>query len=447
MQINREKLLNKVKREVLQIQSQSLHHSVIINLVRQQPPQQLERSWGLEVKVGKRPIFQLPAQVNIIQVFDRMKGKLLILGNPGGGKTTTLLELARRLVIRTKKYQNLPIPVLLDLSTWENKNQNISDWLVEELKFKYNIPKKVIREWLENQLLLPLIDGFDQVSPQFSEYCLEEINKLLVNFKPKHLVVCSSFEAYKNCYNKLKVNASVLLQPLANSHIQDYLLVARSRELWIFIRDEPQLLDLAKTPLMLTMMTLAYEEILIASWRRITSGQEREKYLLNAYIRFQLRGETKSKWYSRSREPLPEQTRGWLVWLAQRMAAENIQEFRIEKLQLSWLDPNGELQTYKLIVNLISILFWGFTFGFIFGLVWELKEGLISGAIGGLVGGKLGLPGLKNLVLRIVLFSNGHIPWNYRRFLNYASSRLLLQRIGNRYQFIHHLLYKHFREM
>ena len=61
MQINREKLLNKVKREVLQIQSQSLHHSVIINLVRQQPPQQLERSWGLEVKVGKRPIFQLPA--------------------------------------------------------------------------------------------------------------------------------------------------------------------------------------------------------------------------------------------------------------------------------------------------------------------------------------------------------------------------------------------------
>ena len=136
MQINREKLLNKVKREVLQIQSQSLHHSVIINLVRQQPPQQLERSWGLEVKVGKRPIFQLPAQVNIIQVFDRMKGKLLILGNPGGGKTTTLLELARRLVIRTKKYQNLPIPVLLDLSTWENKNQKISDWLVEELKFK-----------------------------------------------------------------------------------------------------------------------------------------------------------------------------------------------------------------------------------------------------------------------------------------------------------------------
>ncbi|MEM1168396.1 MAG: hypothetical protein AAGJ08_04770 [Cyanobacteria bacterium P01_H01_bin.35] len=447
MQINREKLLNKVKTEVRELQLQSLHNAVIISLVRQQPSQQLKRSWDIEIKVGKRPIFQLPAKVNIMQVFDRMKGKLLILGNPGGGKTTTLLELARRLVIRAEKDVNTPIPVLLELSTWQNNNQEISDWLVEQLKFKYNIPKKVARNWLENQQVLPLIDGFERVSPELSEYCLEMINKFSVDFQPKHLVICSSFAAYKNCQNKFRVNAAVLLQPLANSQIQDYLLVARSRELWNYLQDEPELLNLAKTPLMLSMMTLAYEEILIAAWRRITSKEGREKYLLNAYIRSQLGGENNYKWYARNQEPLPEQTRRWLRWLAQRMAVENIQEFRIEKLQSSWLDPHGELQTYQLIVNLISVLFWGFTFGFIFTLVWELKEGLISGAVGGLIGGRFGLPGLKNLVLRIVLFSNGHIPWNYRRFLNYSASRLLLQRVGDRYQFIHHLLYKHFTEM
>jgi len=447
VQRNRDKILNTVKREVLQLRSQSLHHAVIINLVRQQPPQQLKSSWDLEVKVGKRPIFQLPAKVNIMQVFDRMKGKLLILGNPGGGKTTTLVELARRLVIRAEKEENRLIPVLLDFSTWQNNNREISDWLVEQLKFKYNIPKKITREWLEDRQLLPLIDGFDRVSPELSENCLEKINKFSVDFQPKHLVICSSFAAYKNCQNKLRVNAAVLLQPLTNSQIQDYLLVARSRELWNYIQDEPELLNLAQIPLMLSMMTLAYEEILIAAWRRITSKDGREKYLLNAYIRSQLGGETNYKWYSKNQEPLPEQTKRWLAWLAQRMAAENIQEFRIEKLQSSWLDPHGELQTYQLIVNLISVLFWGFTFGFMFTLVWELKEGLISGAIGGLIGGLIALPGLKNLVLRIVLFSNGHIPWNYRRFLNYASSKLLLQRIGDRYQFIHHLLYKHFTEM
>ena len=37
----------------------------------------------------------------------------------------------------------------------------------------------------------------------------------------------------------------------------------RSRELWENIKTEPQLLELARIPLFLNMMALAYEEILI----------------------------------------------------------------------------------------------------------------------------------------------------------------------------------------
>ncbi len=447
MQRNRDKLLNIIKREVLQLRSQSLHHAVVVNLVRQSPPQQLKRSWDIEVKVGKRPSFHLPQKASIIQVFDRMKGKLLILGNSGGGKTTTLLELARKLVIRAKKNPNTPIPVLLDLSTWQNPNREISGWLVDQLRFKYNIPSKITYNWLENQQISLLIDGFEQVSPELSEHCLEAINKLSIDFQPKHLVICSSFTAYRNCKTRFRLNAAVLLQPLTASQIKDYLLVARSRELWNYIHDEPELLNLAATPLMLSMMTLAYEEILIAAWRRINSQQGREKYLFNAYIRSQLAQENKYQWYSRGKEPLPEEIRRWLSWLAKRMAAENSYEFRIEKLQPNLLNYNGELQVYQFIVNFISVLFWGFILGFIFTLVLGLSEGLISGAIGGLLGIMLGLPGLKSLVLRIILFSNGHIPWNYRRFLKYSASRLFLQRVGDRYQFIHHSLYEHFTKM
>jgi hypothetical protein len=47
-----------------------------------------------------------------------------------------------------------------------------------------------------------------------------------------------------------------------------------------------------------------------------------------------------------------------------------------------------------------------------------------------------------------VLCSYGYIPWNYQRFLNYASERFLLQKLGDdNYQFIHNLLQEHFAAM
>jgi hypothetical protein len=38
-------------------------------------------------------------------------------------------------------------------------------------------------------------------------------------------------------------------------------------------------------------------------------------------------------------------------------------------------------------------------------------------------------------------------PWRYARFLNYATERSLLQRIGGRDRFVHPLLQDHFSSM
>jgi hypothetical protein len=57
------------------------------------------------------------------------------------------------------------------------------------------------------------------------------------------------------------------------------------------------------------------------------------------------------------------------------------------------------------------------------------------------------LPLIKHLSLRLVLWQSGTIPWNYGCFLNYCTERLLLQRIGGRYRFMHKLLQDHFAKM
>ena len=57
-----------------------------------------------------------------------INGKLLILGNPGSGKTTTMLDLAKVLIDRATAQPDLPIPVLFNLSGWKD-DRLIRDWL------------------------------------------------------------------------------------------------------------------------------------------------------------------------------------------------------------------------------------------------------------------------------------------------------------------------------
>lgn len=47
---------------------------------------------------------------------------------------------------------------------------------------------------------------------------------------------------------------------------------------------------------------------------------------------------------------------------------------------------------------------------------------------------------IDHFLVRLSLYCTHSIPWDYARFLNYATERLLLQRVGGRYRFIHDLL-------
>ncbi len=75
-------------------------------------------------------------------------------------------------------------------------------------------------------------------------------------------------------------------------------------------------------------------------------------------------------------------------------------------------------------------------------LITSLVLGLLFGILIGIL--RSGTPAIKHLVLRIILWCSGYIPWNYARFLDYCTNRLFLQRVGNRYRFMHNLLRQHF---
>jgi hypothetical protein len=98
------------------------------------------------------------------------------------------------------------------------------------------------------------------------------------------------------------------------------------------------------------------------------------------------------------------------------------------------------------LVELIGGLIGALIGGLIGELIGGLYVGLFVGLTVGLFGGG-GQASIQHLTLRLILYSRGLIPWNYARFLDYATDRIFLQKVGGGYIFIHRLLLEHFAQM
>ncbi|MBD2775573.1 hypothetical protein [Iningainema tapete] len=70
-----------------------------------------------------------------------------------------------------------------------------------------------------------------------------------------------------------------------------------------------------------------------------------------------------------------------------------------------------------------------------------LLDGISSGLFFGIYVG--GLACLQHFILRLILWWNGYIPWNYGKFLDYATEQGFLEREGG-YRFKHSWLQEHF---
>jgi GTPase SAR1 family protein len=502
-----------------------LQDQVLIELDLAERADAVVSSWSMELKMADEVQQPLPKGTNVISIFDQLgeRRMLLILGEPGAGKTTTLLELTRDFVNRAEQCLDYRIPVVFNLSSWALKKQPIGYWLVEELNSKYQVPKSIGADWVEKQELLLLLDGLDEVKAEHRESCVAALNDFHQNYAPE-MVVCSRIKDYQELSNRLNFQSAVYLKPLTPEQVRHYLnrINADLTGLRALIKGDMALQELAKSPLMLNIMVLAYQGVAVEDLPRTEIIEERRKQLFDAYIERMFRRPTRLKVEQRYSEA---QTKRWLTWLAQKMVQQSQTVFFIEGMQPTWLQgkckrilcllgiffmswlvswPIGALTSwlfFGLIHGrsddvLISWLFFGLIHGLSLGLLsvyspkgdigeikgnlkWYWKEAtgrrrLILSLIVGLIcwlyfrsiveliinliillsyvlniglvdgGGKACI---QHFTLRLILYCNGYVPWNYARFLDYATERIFLQKVGGGYIFIHRLLLEHFAQM
>ncbi|NER19780.1 MAG: NACHT domain-containing protein [Symploca sp. SIO1C2] len=478
---NRQTLLTLVREFWIKgVLATSLHKQVLIKLGLEESA---DTACNLEFAAadeGQKPI---PQGTQIISIFEQLgEGEtLLILGEPGAGKTTSLLQLTRDLLDCAEQDLEYPIPVVFNLSSWAGRKQKMNDWLVEELQRMFlQFTPSTVRDWVKKQQLLLLLDGLDEVKAEHRESCVAALNDFQQNYA-SGMVVCSSLKDYSTLSNRLKFHSTIYIKPLTPEQINQYLnhIQADLTELKALMAEDRALQELAKSPLMLNMMVLAYQGVAVQYLPKTTVVEERRKQLFDDYIERMLDHPTRMKG---KQQYSPAQTKYWLTYLAQRMVENSQTIFFIEDMHL-WLQGKGKRMRYLLggavltglslalgtwllygllINGLIGgLLINGMPIGVLInGLLYWLMKALINGFLCGLSLGLMAL--IAQLIApsssikfeqafiqnpyRLMLYRNGYIPWNYLRFLDYAAERILLKNVGNSYLFIHRLLLEHFAQ-
>jgi predicted NACHT family NTPase len=265
-------LLNKVKQFWIKgVLEKSLYKRILIELGQQEHLDLVQRPFSNVGEFSESAGQTLPAGNNVTTYFDRMEtGRtLLIVGEPGSGKTITLLKLAEDLIARTEQNLLQPIPVVLNLSSWVRKLQPIEDWLIQELLEKYHVPKAFGNVWVGSESLILLVDGLDEVKSEYRNACVQCLNNFLQKHGTTDLIVCCRIRDYQLLDKQLTLQRAICIQPLNSEQIINYLDLSGNQlaALKAVLLHNSELRALASSPLILNIMSLTYQGDVVAQIR------------------------------------------------------------------------------------------------------------------------------------------------------------------------------------
>lgn len=369
------------------ILEKSLHGVALLELGIKEESNAVNYPWEIKKASTNET---LPEGKSMSEIFKEigLGRSLLILGTPGSGKTTMLLELTRQLIDLARKDENEPIPVVFNLSSWTDKLALV-DWLAEQLNIFYYVPKKTAQKLVTDNKMFLLLDGLDEVKEDLREKCVSAINE----FKNEHgltsLVICSRIEEYQAVQTKLALAGAITLQPLTSKQVDTYFdkFDKSLASLKQILKKDKVLQELTETPLMLSIMVLAYKDVNIKEIPELKNSKEQRKHLFDTYINRMFEHLTRSE----KKDFSKEKTLHYLSWLAYQMVKHNLITYQIETMQPSWLKEHKQIRMYKWIVSLICVLIGVLIFWLSFGLRLELSARVFGMMSFGLLWGVIGV--------------------------------------------------------
>lgn len=192
------------------------------------------------------------------------KKRMVVLGEPGSGKTFVAISLVVGLLDRWTGDQ--PIAVYLPLSSWDPLTDGLDDWIVRTIADEhYSGDERTPRKLLTARRLVPVIDGLDELPEHLRRLAVRRINQTLTG--DRMLVVTCRTAEYEDVLTggapELLRAPAVEVLPVTRKD-----LLARLREVpaWADVashvasRPDGPVAKALSTPLMLSLFSSVYLE-------------------------------------------------------------------------------------------------------------------------------------------------------------------------------------------
>ncbi|MEU5363878.1 NACHT domain-containing protein [Streptomyces sp. NPDC005925] len=253
-------------------------------------------------------------------------GRLVVVGEPGAGKSVLALQFV--LGVLEARQAGAPVPVLLRAADWDPCSSSLRDWLADRLAKDYGSlaapvddGRTLAHDLLDAGLILPVIDGFDEIPRGAQQSALRLLN-LELDARLPVLLTCRT-AAWADAVRRggtLTAAEVVRLRPLDFTAASAYLTdTARYGSTWAqVLQDRPApLVEALRSPLTVTLARAVYEDpsrdpAELTDPVRFPTAQCVEEHVLDAFVPTAYAG-PKSPWH-------PEAAHRWLSCLARDLA-------------------------------------------------------------------------------------------------------------------------------
>lgn len=277
--------------------------------------------------------------------------RLILLGEPGSGKSTAAMQLAREML--DCREDTDPVPTVIAMSDWHPEDTHLDTWLKQRISAQYFPGLRrigwfgrrdlggVAAKLVEKKLVLPILDGLDELPRGAWHQARRALREILTDKEREFVLVCQSAAAKELIPAELGSadgTQRVTLAPLEPEQAIAFLSrrtcadEARWEPVFRELRREPKgpLAETLTAPLMLDMARVVYESpdtdpAKLADRRCFPSPAALRSHLLDCYVRSEYRrrgaplGEGER--FAPRRRPYPPQAaERWLSFLARHLS-------------------------------------------------------------------------------------------------------------------------------